>query len=121
MLQFHSVKMDILIYYNELSLLIQHIPNRNEVIINSCMNVHIGKDENNKFCLHNTPNRNGEYLAEFSLENRLVWLNTKFQKKKGKTMDLYQLNWLKTTPRLYIYKQKVDNSTLNFWRSIFRS
>ena len=31
------------------------------------MNAQIGKDENNKFCLHNFPNRNDEYLADFSL------------------------------------------------------
>ena len=48
----------------------------------------IGKDQNYKFCLHNLPNRNGEYLADFSLENSLSFLNIKL--KKGKTMDLLQ-------------------------------
>ena len=39
-----------------------------------------------KCCLHNSWNRNGEHLfkSKFSLENRLVCLNTKFQKKKWK-------------------------------------
>ena len=46
------------------------------------MNAHIGKDRNNKFCLHNLPSRNGEYLAGFSLENSLACLNIKFKKKK---------------------------------------
>ena len=36
------------------------------------MNAQIGRNENNKFCLHDTPNRNGELLAEFSFEIRLV-------------------------------------------------
>ena len=42
------------------------------------MNVEIGEDENNKFCLHNFSNRNGEYLTDFSLENRLPCDNPKF-------------------------------------------
>ena len=48
------------------------------------MNALIGKDGNNKFCLHNLPKRNGEYLADFSLKNRLAYLNTKFPKGKDK-------------------------------------
>ena len=47
------------------------------------MDAHVGKDRNNKFCLHNLLNRNSEYLAKFSLENRLACLNTKFQKRDG--------------------------------------
>ena len=39
---------------------------------------------NDKLFLYNPPSRNGKYRAEFSLENRLVSLNTKFQKKKGR-------------------------------------
>ena len=44
------------------------------------MNAQIGKDKNNQFSLHNLSNRNGEYLGEFSLENRLPCLNTNFRK-----------------------------------------
>ena len=45
------------------------------------MNAQIGKNENNKLSLHNMSNRNGEFLYDFSLENRF---NTTFQKKKVK-------------------------------------
>ena len=31
-----------------------------------------------------------EYLTDFSLENTLAYLNTKFLKKREKTMDLNQ-------------------------------
>ena len=55
------------------------------------MNAQVGKDENNKFYLHDLSNRNGEYLADFSLENHLSCLNTKFQKKEEQTMDLPKL------------------------------
>ena len=64
---------------------------KNMLIIGGHMNAYIGKSEN-KSSLHNSPNRNGEYLANFSLKNRLVCLNTEFQKKKkkeGKSMNLH--------------------------------
>ena len=54
------------------------------------MNVEIGKDENDKVCLYNLPNRSGEYQAECSLKNSLPCLNTKFQQKMGPTTDLQQ-------------------------------
>ena len=48
------------------------------------MNAQIGKNINNKFSLHRLSNRNGEYLMDYTLENGLTCLNTKFQKRKGK-------------------------------------
>ena len=57
------------------------------------MNVQIGKDKNNKFYLHNLPNRNGEYLTDFSLKNSLSCLNTKFQKRKGKLSTQINLKY----------------------------
>ena len=45
------------------------------------MNSHIGEDENYKFDLHTFPNRNGEYEADFSFDNSLSCLNSKFTKK----------------------------------------
>ncbi len=44
------------------------------------MNAQVGKDEIDKFCLHSSSNSNGEYLVEFSFENR----QAKFQKREGK-------------------------------------
>ena len=41
-------------------------------------------NKNNKFSLHNMSNTNEEFLTDFSLENGLTSLNTRFQKKKGK-------------------------------------
>ena len=70
--------MDIITFNNELSSLVWHIP-KHILIIGGDINAQIGKiDKNNKFCLHNLSNGNGEYLADFSLENRLACLNTKF-------------------------------------------
>ena len=46
------------------------------------MNAQKGKDRNKKFSLYNLPNWNGEYVADFPLENRLASQNTEFPKKK---------------------------------------
>ncbi len=42
------------------------------------------KSEKNKYSLHNTSNRKGNYLTDFMKENRLTCLNTNFQKREGK-------------------------------------
>ena len=47
-------------------------------------NAQIGKNVNDKFILHNSSNRNGEHRTDFTRENRLKCLNTKFQKRKPK-------------------------------------
>ena len=75
-------ELDITAFYNRLSLFALHIPKHNVLIISGDMNAKIHKDENNKSCLHNLPNRNGEYLEAFSLKNSLSCLNFKFQKRQ---------------------------------------
>ena len=44
------------------------------------MNAQIGKDADNEFGLQNLPNKNSEYLADFSLKNRFSCQNAKFKK-----------------------------------------
>ena len=51
--------------YNELFSFVRSIPKHNVLIIGGDMNAQIDKDKNNKFCSHNTSNRNGEYRTEF--------------------------------------------------------
>ena len=72
-------KTDLIAFYNELSSLVCSIRN-NILIIYGDMNAEIGKNVNNKFNLHNSSNRNREYLSDFTQENRLICLDTKFQK-----------------------------------------
>ena len=55
----------------------------NTVLIGGNTNAQIGKDENDKFCLHSLPNRNGECLADFSLEYSLAYQKPNL-KKEGK-------------------------------------
>ena len=75
---------DLITFNNQLYSLVQGIPKLNVLIICGDIDAQISKDENNKFCLLNLSNRNGEYLKELSLENGQTCLNTKFQKGKGK-------------------------------------
>ena len=69
---------DLIVFYNELSSFVCSIPKHNVLIIDGDMNAQIGKNVNNKFSLHNSSNRNGEYQTDFTLENRLTCLNIKF-------------------------------------------
>ena len=78
-----SDEMNLITFYNKLFSLVHSIP-KHVIIIGGDMNAQISKDENNKFCWHNSSNRNAEYLINFSLENGLTCLKTKLRKKKGK-------------------------------------
>ena len=77
-----SEETDLITFYNELSSLVRSFPKHNVLIIGRDMNVQICKNINNS--LHNSSNRNGEHLTDFTVENRLTCLNTKFQKRKRK-------------------------------------
>ena len=77
-----SEETDIIAFYNELSFLVRSIPKHNVHVIGGHINAQIGKSVNRKFSLHNSSNRNGEHLKDFTLENRLACLNIKFQKKR---------------------------------------
>ena len=87
---------------------------RNNVfIIGGNMNAQIGKNVNNKFSLHNSSKRNGEYLTDFTRENRLTCLNTKFQKRKGKLWTDTYANNAKAQIDYILINKKWNNSALN--------
>ena len=94
-----SDEKDILTFSNELSSLVRLTPDYNVPNIDEDMNGQIDKDENNKFCLHNLPNKNGEFRAKFSLEIRLACLNAKFQKKGEKLWTYTYTNNSKTVDK----------------------
>ena len=72
--------MDLITVYNELSSLVHSISKHNDLIIGG----DLGKNENHKFSVHKMSNRNEEHLTDFSLENGITYLNTKFQKRERK-------------------------------------
>ena len=63
-----SEQTDLIAFYNELSSLVRSILKHNVLVISEDMNVQIGKNINHKFSLHNSSNRNGEYLTNLTLE-----------------------------------------------------
>ena len=68
-----SDKKDLVTFYNELFLLVHSILKHSIVIIGGDMNAQIGDNINNKFSLHNSSNRNGEHLTDFTQEDRLTY------------------------------------------------
>ena len=101
-----SDETDLIAFYNKLSSLVRCIQ-RHNILISGDMNAQIGKNVNNKFSLHNLSNRNGEHLTDFTLENRLTCLNTKFQKRKRKLWTYTCINNAKAQ------NEKWNNSALN--------
>ena len=55
-----------------------------------------------------------EYLTDFSLENGLICLNTKFQKRKGKLWTYTYANNAKAQRDYILMNKKWINSVLNY-------
>ena len=73
------------------------------------MNAQIGKDKN-KFCIHNSSNRNGEHLTELSLEKGTnLILNSR--KRKGK-LYIYNTSLSKSQAKLIEQQLIRQNLTL---------
>ena len=108
-----SDKMDLNAFYNKLSSVVRSIPKHNVLILDGDMNAQIGKNVNKKFSLHNSSNGNGEQLTDFTLENRLTCLNTKFQKRKGKLWTYSYANNAKAQIDYILINKKWNNSALN--------
>ena len=108
-----SEETDLLAFYNELSSLVRNIPKNNDLIIGVDLNVQIGKNVNHKFSLHNSSNRNGEHLTDFTLENRLTCLYTKFRKRKGKLWTYTKTNDAKPERDYILINKKWNNNALN--------
>ena len=66
------------------------------------------KNANNKFCLHNSSSRDGEYLADFSLKNRVA-----SPKREGKPWTYTYPNDPQVHPFFISRKKKWINNALN--------
>ena len=100
-------------FYDELSSLVRSIPKHNMLIISGDMNTQIVINGNSKYCLHNTSNRNGQYLTDFSIENRLTYLNTNYQKREGKLWTYTYGNNNKAQIDFVFINKKWKNSAMN--------
>ena len=108
-----SEETDLIAFYNELSSFVHSIPKHNVLVIGREMNVQIGKNVNHKYSLHNSSNRNEEHLTDFTLENRLTCLNTKFKKRYGKLWTYSYANNTKVQIDNVFINKKWNNSALN--------
>ena len=108
-----SEETELVAFYNELSSLARSIPKHNVLVIGGDMNAQIGKNENNKYSLHNTSNRNGQHLADFMIENRLTCLNTNYQKREGKLWTYTYANNSKAQIDYVFINKKWKNSAMN--------
>ena len=79
-----SEETELIAFYDEISSLVRSIPKHKVLVIGGDMNAQIGKNGKHKYSLHNSSNRNGQHLTDFTIENRLTCLNTNFQKREGK-------------------------------------
>ena len=68
---------------------------------------------NNKYSLHNSSNRNGQHLTDFTTENRLTYLNTNFQKREGKLWTYTNANNTKAQIDFVFINKKWKNSAVN--------
>ena len=91
-----SDETDLDTFYKELSSLVRSIPKHNVLIIGRDMNAEIGKNIN-KFNLHNSSNRNGEHLTDFTLENALIQNFRKGTENYGPTLTQIKLKHRWTT------------------------
>ena len=93
--------------------LVRSIPKHNMLVIGRDMNAQIGKNGNNKCSQHNTSNRNGQYLTDFMIENRLTCLNTNYQKRKWKLWTYIYANNSKAQIDDVFINKKWENSAMN--------
>ena len=108
-----SEETELVTFYDELSSLVRSIPKHNMLVIGGDMNAQIGKKGNNKYSLHNMSNRNGQHPTDFMIENRLAFLNTNYQKRKGKLWTYTYANNTKAQIDYVLINKKWKNSSMN--------
>ena len=107
-----SEKTERIAFYNELSPLVRNIPKHNVLVISGDMNAQIGKNGNHKYSLHNSSNKNGQHLTDFTIENRLTCLNTNFQKREGKLRTYTYANNTKAQLDFVFINKKWKNNAV---------
>ena len=109
-----SEETNLIAFYNELYYLVRSIPKHNVLVIGGDMNAKIGKYVNHKFSLHNSSNRNREPLTDFTQENRLTCLNTKFQKRDRKLWTYTSI--INTEAQIdYVFINKKWKNSALYW------
>ena len=100
-------------FYADLSSVTRQVPKHNILIIGGDLNVHLGRKDGFKYAYHTTTNRNGIMLKNFLLENNLICLNTKFQRRTGQLWTHDSPNGSKAQLDYLIINKKWQNSAKN--------
>ena len=108
-----SEETEIIDFYDGLSSLVRSIPKHNVHVISGDVNALIGKNGNHKYSLRNSSNRNRQHLTDFTIENRLTFLNTNFQKREGKLWTYPYANNTKAQIDYVFINMKWKNSAVN--------
>ena len=108
-----SEETELIAFYDELSSFVRSILKHKVLVIGKDMNAQIRKNGNPKYSLPNSSNRNGQHLTDFKIENRLICLNTKFQKRDGKLWTSIYANKTKAQIDYVFINQKWKNSAVN--------
>ena len=108
-----SEETELIAFYDELSFLVRSIPKHNVLVIVGDMNSQIRKNRNHKYSLHNSSNRNGQHLTDFTIEKRLTCLNTNFQRREGKLWTYTYANKTKAQIDYVFINKKWKNSAMN--------
>ena len=104
---------EVIAFYDDLSSLVRSIPKHNVLIIAGDLNAQVGHSQQHKFTFHDTSNRNGEYLEHFLIENGLLSINTRFQKRRGKLWTFKYPNGQKGQLDYMMINKKWINSIQN--------
>ena len=89
------------------------IPKHNVLVIGGDINAQIRKNGNHKYSLHNSSNRIGRHLTDFTIQNRLTCLDTNFQKREGKLWTYTYANNTKAQIDYVFINEKWKNSAVN--------
>ena len=109
-----SEETELIAFYDVLSSLVHSISKHNILSIGGNMKDQTGKNGNHKFSLHNSSNRNGQHLTDFTIKNQINVPSYKLSKKGGKTMNLHiPKQYLKAQIDYVFINKKWNNSTVN--------
>ena len=100
-------------FYTDLSSVTRQLPKHNILIIGGDFNAHLGQHDGFKHAYHPTTNRNGVMLKDFLSENKLLCLNTKFQRRPGQLWTHDSPNGTKAQLDYIIINKKWQNSAKN--------
>ena len=108
-----SEETELVAIYDGLSSLVRSIPRYNVLVIGGDMDAQIAKNGNNKYSLHSRSNTNRQHLTDFMIENRLICLNTNYQKREGKLRTYTYANNSKAEIDYVFINEKWKKSAMN--------